>query len=232
MVEDSATQAERLMDLLEGLGHEVDRVETGEEALQWVSVQPPDLIVLDRALPGIDGFHVCAALREDPATHGIPILMLTSDEGVPSELASLRAGADDFLTKGGDAAHLVARIERLLERARTHRRVSDMERLDLLQRTTRVLMPGFRGPLRKARECIHRLEAMDLPEEDHYKALRCMRAYVHRIEMLIANLEKVSSVACETFVARQDLGDLERALVRAEEEAHSSTGIGHLSRGD
>src|SRR5712664_2574073 len=75
---------------------------------------PPDLIVLDLMLPGMDGFRVLRALREDG--HGMPVLILTARGEEADKVRGLRLGADDYVTKPFGVLELLARIEALLRR--------------------------------------------------------------------------------------------------------------------
>jgi two-component system response regulator MprA len=106
--------------LLEGL--KVDVVGDGQAALAAIRDDPPDLIVLDRMLPGIDGMEVCRRVRAADDALGrapIPILMLTALAYVSDRVAGLEAGADDYLPKPFAVAELVARVRALLRRATT-----------------------------------------------------------------------------------------------------------------
>jgi two-component system response regulator MprA len=97
-------------------GYSVDLAGDGAEALLAARERPPDLIVLDLMLPGLDGVEVCRRIRAgDP---NVPILMLTARAGVPDRVAGLNAGADDYLVKPFAFDELVARIRALLRRAR------------------------------------------------------------------------------------------------------------------
>jgi len=96
--------------------YEVEPSEDGESALIRAREQPPDLVVLDVMLPGLDGLEVCRRLRA--GVPGLPILMLTARGRVPDRIAGLDAGADDYLVKPFDFDELLARIRALLRRAR------------------------------------------------------------------------------------------------------------------
>ncbi|MGE5618792.1 MAG: response regulator transcription factor [Sphingomonadaceae bacterium] len=97
-------------------GYDVALAPDGEEALSIARDQPPDLVVLDVMLPGLDGLEVCRRLRAgDP---DMPILMLTAKDRVPDRVAGLDAGADDYLVKPFAFDELLARIRALLRRAR------------------------------------------------------------------------------------------------------------------
>ncbi len=77
---------------------------------------PTDLLVLDLMLPGIDGLAVCRALRADPATAAIPIIMLTAKAEEADRIAGLELGADDYITKPFSPREVVARVRALLRR--------------------------------------------------------------------------------------------------------------------
>ena len=95
----------------------VDLATDGEQALGLAREQPPDLVVLDIMLPGLDGLEVCRRLRTGAPE--LPILMLTAKGRVPDRIAGLDAGADDYLVKPFDFDELLARIRALLRRARS-----------------------------------------------------------------------------------------------------------------
>jgi two-component system response regulator MprA len=96
--------------------YEVDYCEDGESALIHAREHPPDLVLLDVMLPGLDGLEVCRRLRD--GVPDLPILMLTARGRVPDRIAGLDAGADDYLVKPFDFDELLARIRALLRRAR------------------------------------------------------------------------------------------------------------------
>src|SRR5215813_8543521 len=95
-------------------GYDVACVLSGEEALAYVHASPPDLIVLDVLLPGLDGLEVCKALRRNPTTVGIPIVMLTARSEDADVVAGLELGADDYLTKPFSPRVLLARMKAVL----------------------------------------------------------------------------------------------------------------------
>jgi DNA-binding response OmpR family regulator len=107
----------RILDLLRrGLtyeGYSVAAVEDGSAALAAARDQPPDLVVLDWMLPGMDGLEVCRRLR---AGGDVPILLLTARSGVPDKVAGLDSGADDYLVKPFSFDELLARVRALLRR--------------------------------------------------------------------------------------------------------------------
>ncbi|WP_323042818.1 diguanylate cyclase [Gemmobacter sp.] len=94
--------------------YEASMASGGAEAVAMAQRDLPDLILLDYAMPEMDGIAVCRALRADPATARIPVIMFTNSGDDTSRIAALRAGADDFLTKPIDDKVLMARIRNLM----------------------------------------------------------------------------------------------------------------------
>ena len=97
-------------------GYAVEASPDGGDALAAVERSVPDLVVLDVAMPGLDGLAVSRRLREKGL--GLPILLLTARDGVPDRVAGLDAGADDYLVKPFAAEELLARVRALLRRGR------------------------------------------------------------------------------------------------------------------
>jgi two-component system response regulator MprA len=95
-------------------GYRVDVAYDGQVGLDSARDQPPDLVILDWMLPGLDGLEVCRRLR---AASDVPILMLTAKDEVPDRVQGLDAGADDYLIKPFDFDELLARIRALFRRA-------------------------------------------------------------------------------------------------------------------
>jgi two-component system OmpR family response regulator len=129
IVEDEVDIANALKGVLVVDGHAVDMVEDGRHALEWAASYAYDLVILDVVLPGLDGFSVCAALRErgSPAT----ILMLTALDDVQDRIAGLDSGADDYLAKPFSIDELRARV-RALGRRRLEDRAPRVEVGDLI----------------------------------------------------------------------------------------------------
>lgn len=97
--------------------YRVTCVGCGEEALTQIHTQPPDLLILDLLLPGIDGLDVCKTLKRDPHTLSIPIIMLTARSEEADIVTGLELGADDYLTKPFSPRVLLARLKAALRRS-------------------------------------------------------------------------------------------------------------------
>lgn len=117
IVEDDPLLAASLKRALGYEGHEITTAGDGHTALDLARHRPPDLMVLDLMLPGMDGVEVCRALR---ASTDLPILMLTARDGVADRVYGLDSGADDYLVKPFAHEELMARIRTLLRRSQPH----------------------------------------------------------------------------------------------------------------
>ena len=104
---------------LESNGYRVVAFESGENLLNEVKVNIPDLFILDIMLPGIDGLEVCRHLRGNPKTRNIPIIMLTAKSEEFDKVLGLELGADDYIAKPFSVRELVARVKAIFRRMNT-----------------------------------------------------------------------------------------------------------------
>jgi DNA-binding response OmpR family regulator len=116
VVEDERDIAEFLTHYLKREGYSPSVVYDGRTALQRAESDPPDLVILDILLPGMDGLEVCRRLRGSKHTAGIPIIMLTAKGEEADRVVGLEMGADDYITKPFSLRELVARIKSLFRR--------------------------------------------------------------------------------------------------------------------
>lgn len=114
IAEDNADQAELFQRILTVQGHEVQVVTDGLEALERITEDPPDLILLDLDMPRMNGFEVCRRVKQHPATRLIPIIIITGEDDFEAKLRAWDLGADDFLSKPLQVVELVARCRSLL----------------------------------------------------------------------------------------------------------------------
>jgi two-component system response regulator MprA len=125
VVDDDEPIAASLRRALQYDGYRVSVVHDGPAALDVARREQPEVVVLDRMLPGLDGIAVCRALRD--AGDGPLVLMLTARDATGDRVAGLDAGADDYLVKPFDYDELLARVRALLRRARrTPRAISEI----------------------------------------------------------------------------------------------------------
>jgi DNA-binding response OmpR family regulator len=141
IVEDDAGLARVLRDNLEFEGFDVANVTDGNLAVRRAQEFVPDLILLDVALPGKNGFELCGLLR---ATHHASIIILTARGQKDDKLRGLSLGADDYVTKPFDLEELLARIHAVLRRARTKIQCLTLERVTIDFQTLQAWEDGRR----------------------------------------------------------------------------------------
>ena len=117
---------------LEKEGFKVISATAGEKALELVSNEEPEIIILDLMLPGIDGLDVCRELKRSDQTSSIPIIMLTAKGEESDIVIGLELGADDYITKPFSPRVLVARVKAVLRRLESKKEEEDIIRINQL----------------------------------------------------------------------------------------------------
>ncbi len=137
VVEDEVALRETLAYNLEKQGFVVITADNGLTAVESAKTHLPDLILLDLMLPGLDGFEVCRAIRQDLNT---PIIMLTAKDDVIDRVVGLEVGADDYITKPFSMREVMARVKAMLRRARIIREGAAAESGDAQAEADKVLV--------------------------------------------------------------------------------------------
>src|SRR2546429_9122719 len=99
-------------------GYEVVTAADGEEGVQQVRAQQPDVVISDVMMPRYDGMHLVRALKDDPATAGLPIILLSAKAQSDDVTKGLELGVDDYVTKPFDPLELVERVNDVLSKSR------------------------------------------------------------------------------------------------------------------
>ena len=136
IVDDDAPVRLMLVRTIAAEGYAVDEAGDGAAALIAVDRASPDLVVLDVAMPGLDGIEVCRRVRAKGLS--IPVLLVTARDAVADRVAGLDAGADDYLTKPFDSDELLARIRALLRRGKPVGMIRSVGTLSLDMASRRV----------------------------------------------------------------------------------------------
>ena len=117
IIEDDPSLVELLKYNLEIEGFDVSVARDGEEGLEAIDTQDPDLVVLDWMLPNMSGIEICRQMRQRTATRSTPVIMLTAKGEETDRIRGLETGADDYIVKPFSPAELTARIKAVLRRA-------------------------------------------------------------------------------------------------------------------
>jgi DNA-binding response OmpR family regulator len=130
IVDDDPFTVDYLEQAMEDLGYATASAPNGQEALQKIAVEAPDLILLDVNMPIMDGFTLCRILKAQEATQLIPIVIMTALHAVEDRIKGIEAGADDFLTKPVHERVLQARIQTALKLKHTiDRKVGELHQI-------------------------------------------------------------------------------------------------------
>jgi len=126
IVDDVAANRETLRELLDAQNYRFVEAADGPAALRLAAETPPDLVLLDVMMPGMDGFEVCRRLRRDPPLAEVPVILVTALDDQASRLTGISSGADDFVTKPFNRAELRARV-RTITRLNRYRRLIETQ---------------------------------------------------------------------------------------------------------
>ena len=119
VIEDDDIVARTIERSLRGEEFRVSLANSGVEGLKTARRRPPDLVILDIIMPGMDGYTVCREMRADPLLADVPILFLTAKIKDEDKIAGFTAGADDYLCKPFNIDELILRLRAILRRARS-----------------------------------------------------------------------------------------------------------------
>jgi DNA-binding response OmpR family regulator len=143
VVEDDKDIAALIGRYLSKAGYTTEVINSGADVVPRVRQDPPSLLILDLMLPGVSGLQICSALRAEPSTSAVPIIMLTARGDEADRVLGLELGADDYVTKPFSPNELVARVRALLRRSSSQVAVEKVLRygpivLDSAQHTVSV----------------------------------------------------------------------------------------------
>jgi len=126
VVEDTPASLELLTDLLSAAGHAVRPAQDGRMALRSAAARPPDLILLDIRMPGIDGYEVCRRLKADPRTRDVPVIFLSALRDTGNKVRAFEFGAVDYIAKPYQPDEVLARVRTHLDLHRLQSRLEEL----------------------------------------------------------------------------------------------------------
>jgi two-component system alkaline phosphatase synthesis response regulator PhoP len=141
VVDDELSICELVKFNLEKAGFKVECQDDGLKAWEKIKENPPDLIVLDLMLPGMDGLAVCRNIRQFEKTRLIPVIMLTARVEEIDRVVGLEIGADDYLTKPFSVRELVARVKTILRRSQNQQTAQPNPEMNVIERGKLKIFP-------------------------------------------------------------------------------------------
>lgn len=171
IVDDNPINLQVLGSILQEEGYKVRPALNGELALKAISAKPPDLVLLDIRMPGIDGYETCRRLKAQPETAEIPVIFISALNDSEDKLAAFSVGAVDYVSKPFQAAEVLARVRTHVQLRRIQQRLEDLvtERTAALQATC-VSLETSRGQYRRMLEQTIQAIALTIEKRDAYTA--------------------------------------------------------------
>lgn len=152
IVEDTDSMGEMLQDQLERAAYRTRACNNGKDALEVIRDNPPDIVLMDLIMPGMDGAEACQRIKQNARTAGLPVIILSASRGLDNRIRALDCGADDFLSKPWVEVELLARIRSQLrnknlrcELEASYRDLKKME--ELKDGLTRLIIHDLKSPL-------------------------------------------------------------------------------------
>jgi putative nucleotidyltransferase with HDIG domain len=171
IVDDNANNLQVLSSMLQQEGYKVRPALSGEQALRAISASPPDLVLLDIRMPGMDGYETCRRLKATPATAGIPVIFISALAESEDKLAAFAIGGVDYVSKPFQAEEVLARVRAHLQLHRLQQSLEGVveERTSAL-RVTVASLEESRAAYRRMLDQTIAAIAMTIEKRDPYTA--------------------------------------------------------------
>jgi two-component system, sensor histidine kinase and response regulator len=232
LIDDEVDLASVMAEILGAGGHEVILAATGAEGLAALRSGPPDIVVCDINMPGLDGFGVLRAIRGDPDLAALPFIFLTGEDEMRAGIVS---GADDYLMKPVSARDLLAAVDARLLRGQTAKREAD-RRVDEVRHAVAALLPHeMRTPLTTiigSARLLQEFHATFSPDEIAEMAGGILKAAQRLYRMtenyiLFADLEtrRLSGMPREYLLGSSDAADVQAAARDAAAQRERSASL-------
>ncbi len=222
VVDDNADMREYLQRILSSR-YEVEPLPDGRSALDRILDSPPDLVLTDVMMPGLDGFGLLAAIRADARARSVPVILLSARAGEEARIEGLNAGADDYLVKPFNARELLARVSSQLALSRL-RKENETE----LRRFLAMLAHELRNPLAPIRTGLELIRLSGDQAATVRRVRSMMERQVTHMVRLIDDLLDVSRITSGKIVLRRvptPLSELVHGAVDAHRAALDEAGL-------
>jgi len=201
------------MTLSKQVGFSLEIAENGHEALEKIEKEPPDLVLLDLMMPGIDGIEVCRRIKNDKKTKYIPVLMLTAKRDAADMILGMEVGANDYITKPFNPEELVARV-------RVHLRIKALEKeaaakaeLETALEMSVTLQHQINNPLTGVVGNIELLKEWEtLSKKDMNEAIESALVCALRIKEIVKQMGKLNRVISTPYIGDHKMIDIDKSL--------------------
>ena len=214
IVEDDEKLANAERDILESAGYEVLYVPHGIAALDLLSHQKVDLVLLDVMMPHMDGFEVCRRLRKNPETARVNVIMITARGSTEDKVTGLDVGADDYLSKPFEIPEFLARVKAQLRLRELQERLIAMEKSATIGQMVITLSHEINNPLTSvlwhAGLVQDRLREQLSIDESILTSLKAIEEEARRIEKVINQLRSMEEPVITEYLPGIEMIDIHR----------------------
>ena len=200
-------------------GYNVISAENGHDALKMAFEDPPDLILLDLALPKMDGFTVCKKLKESDETSMIPVIIITCKDTMKDKILGLQVGADDYITKPIYYVELLTRVESLLKLRELQKQLIEARKLETLAQIAVSVNHEINNPLCSISANAEMLRThIDSADDGVLRKIDIILKEVDRIKQVISKLSNATRVISIEYISGVKMLDLNKSIRNNNEE--------------
>ncbi len=212
VVDDNKDMVHLFKKILNTHGYEVTSAGTGDDALKMAFENPPDLVLLDLAMPKMDGYTVCKRLKESDETNMVPVIMVTCRDSMKDKIQGLEIGADDYITKPVQYIELLARVESLLKIKELHKRLIEARKLETLAQIAVSVNHEINNPLCSISANAEMLRAsIGNGNEIALHKVDIILKEVDRIKQVISKLSSATRVISMEYISGIKMLDLNKS---------------------
>jgi two-component system sensor histidine kinase/response regulator len=219
VVDDISKNLQVVGTMLRNEGYHVMPATSGPQALERAHAQPPDLILLDLMMPGMDGLEVCQRLKAEPLTRQIPVIFLTASNEMEHLMKGFEVGAVDYITKPFNAPELLARVRTHLELKHARERLREMneeknEFMGIAAHDLRNPLSAIKGYSEMMIEDAQALSHREL-EENGRRVLETAARMAEMVQNLL-DANRIERGEMQLNVALTDLGPLLQPVIETQ----------------
>ena len=210
IVDDSLMGRRLLQEVLMGTqaGYDISLAESGPAALEWVAVHPPDIILLDVVMPGMDGFEVCRILKRDRKTAAIPVLFITALETAQDMIKGFQAGAADFITKPFLAEEINARVTAHLRLKMAEEERLQIANLEAIKNMVVTYNHNMNQPLMAAITYLEILLAKTEEQDPRHAAMLKAKTELGKVRAIMKKIQELEKLKTVDYVGNIKMFDL------------------------
>lgn len=221
VVDDDARNRMLLHDLLKSRGYRIIEAESGEAAMESIAKDPPDTVLLDVMMTGMDGFEVCRRIKGNPQTAHIPVLMVTALTGRDDRLAGIEAGGDDFITKPVDLKEVLLRTRNAVNmkqlRDQVRQSYVELEKMSKMRENlTHWLVHDMKAPLSGILGYLEmlRMKTKDGPLQVYVDEACSATQHLHEMIIAVLDVSRLEQKQMPLDLRQEDLALLAADAVR------------------